>query len=178
MYCKQCGEMLNENQDVCLKCGVPVGAGKGFCPNCGNAVADEAVVCVKCGIFLNTNKSEPFKAHMDGIKKRSIAKALILSLITCGIYSIYWFVCLTNEMNQASGREYDTRGGMAFFLSIITCGIYSYFWAYKIGEKRDIVANENASSGILYLVLSLFGLGIVAYCLIQDSLNKAVESNN
>lgn len=177
MYCKNCGEMMNENQDVCLKCGVAKGTGNSFCPNCGIAVVPEAVICVKCGISLKKNNGNTTKGSTDGIKKRSIVTAIILSLVTCGIYSIYWFVALTNEMNKASGRENDTNGGIAFLLSLVTCGIYSYFWAYQMGEKRDIVANENGSSNILYLVLSLFGLGIVVYGLLQDTLNKAVEDN-
>ena len=176
MYCKNCGESINENQAVCLKCGVEAGKGKGFCYNCGNAVAEEAVVCVKCGVSLKTNNNEaPKKTNTDGIKTRSIVTAVILSLVTCGIYSIYWFVSLTNEMNKASGRDGDTNGGTAFLLSLVTCGIYSFFWAYKMGEKRDIVANEKGSSNILYLVLTLFGLGIVVYGLLQDTLNKAIE---
>ena len=176
MYCKNCGELMNENQDVCLKCGVAAGMGKAFCPNCGNAVSEEAVVCVKCGISLKTKSNQAsVKANTDGIKTRSIVTAIILSLVTCGIYSIFWFVSLTNEMNKASGRENDTNGGTAFLLSLVTCGIYSYFWAYKMGEKRDIVANEKGSSNILYLILTFFGLGIVVYGLAQDTLNKAID---
>ena len=56
----------------------------------------------------------------------------------------------------------------------MTCGIYTIVWAYKIGEKRDIVAGENSSSGIIYLLLSIFGFGIIVYALAQDAINKAV----
>ena len=44
-----------------------------------------------------------------------------------------------------------------------------------MGEKRDIIAKENGSSNVVYLVLTLFGLGIVVYALLQDTLNKAIE---
>ena len=179
MYCKNCGEEMNDNQAICLKCGVEAGKGKKFCPNCGNEVAEEAVICVKCGISLKAEKETAEKGapELSGIQKRSIVKAIILSLVTCGIYSIYWFITLTNEMNKASGRTGDTNGGMAFVFSLLTCGIYEFYWAYKLGEKRDIVANEKGSSNIVYLVLMLFGLGIVVYALAQDALNKAVENN-
>ena len=178
MYCKNCGEPMNEYQVVCLKCGVEKGKGNSFCPNCGNAVSPEASICVNCGGSLKSQEEEAAKANARGIQKRSIVTAIILSLVTCGIYSIYWFISLTNEMNKASGRTSDTSGGLAFVLSLVTCGIYEYYWAYKIGEKRDIVANEKSSSGIIYLVLSLFGFGIVAYCLAQDALNKAIDRAN
>lgn len=177
MYCKHCGEPMNDNQVVCLKCGVEAGTGNAFCPNCGNAVVPEAVICVNCGISLKTNNEKKEKApNVQGIKERSIVTAIILSLVTCGIYAIYWFVSLTNEMNKASGHENDTTGGVAFLLNLVTCGIYSLFWAYKMGEKRDIVANEKGSSNILYLVLAICGLGIVVYGLLQDTLNKAIAN--
>lgn len=176
MYCKNCGEQANENQAFCMKCGVELGTGNAFCPNCGNAVAKEAVVCVKCGISLKTNTADTHKINTDGIKPRSIATAIVLSLVTCGIYAIYWFVSLTNEMNRASGRVNDTNGGTAFLLNLVTCGIYGFFWAYKLGEKRDVIANETGSSNVLYLVLTFLGLGIVVYGLAQDTLNKAIDN--
>ncbi len=61
-------------------------------------------------------------------------------------------------------------------LSLITCGIYSWVWLYNAGEKVDIIRTKRgeskSSSAITYLLLALFGLGIVDYCLIQIELNK------
>lgn len=109
------------------------------------------------------------------IKERNVALCIVLSLVTCGIYGIYWFVCLTNDTNTVTGEE-GTSGGLAFLFSIITCGIYSFFWAYKQGEKLDRVKVERGmqpgSNAILYLLLSIFGLGIVAWALMQSDLNK------
>lgn len=167
---------MNDEQAVCLHCGVEAGKGKSFCHNCGNPVAEEAVICVNCGVAL-TGGSQ-CNGSTEGIKPRSLATAIILSIVTCGIYAIVWFVSLTNEINKASGNTNDTSGGMAYFLSLVTCGIYEYYWAYKMGEKRDAIANEKGSSGILYLVLMFLGLGIVVYALLQDALNKAIEKNN
>ena len=178
MYCRNCGEHMNENQAICLKCGVEKGTGSSFCPNCGNPVVPEAVVCVNCGVSLKKKSNTVKGGDLSGIQKRAIVTAIILSIVTCGIYDIIWFIALTNDYNKASGRVNDTNGGKAFLLSLITCGIYTYYWAYKIGEKRDIVAGEKSSSGIIYLILAFFGLGIVAYCLAQDTLNKAIDANN
>lgn len=176
MYCKNCGEPMNDNQAVCLKCGVASGNGKSFCPNCGTPTKEEASFCVNCGVALNNGAKSNFTPSLHGLEVRSIVTAIILSVITCGIYGIYWFVRLTDEFNQASGNN-DVSGGVAFLLSLVTCGLYSWYWAYKLGEKRDTVANENASTNIIYLLLSVFGLGIVVYILAQDSLNKAIEKD-
>ena len=45
-----------------------------------------------------------------------------------------------------------------------------------MGTKKDsLEGNTSGFSAILYLVLSIFGLGIVAYALIQDAMNKAID---
>lgn len=106
----------------------------------------------------------------ETIKKRNVALAIVFSIITCGIYAIYWFVCLTNDTNRLS--KYKTAGGVAaWFFSILTCGIYSFYWHYMIGKKIGDI-EKDSSSGILYLVLSLFGLGIIAWALAQSALNR------
>ena len=115
------------------------------------------------------------------IQKRNIAVAVILSIVTCGIYGIYWFIKLNDETNELAKVENGTTGGVAFLLSLITCGIYGLYWAYKQGEKLDTVkqnAGEPTSNqALIYLILSLFGFGIVAYCLMQNEINKAVDRN-
>ena len=109
------------------------------------------------------------------IQQRNIALCIVLSIITCGLYGIYWFICLTNDTNEVSNSN-GTSGGMALLFTIITCGIYSFYWAYKQGEKIDTAKNSHgipsSNTGILYLILVFFGLGIIAYALMQDSLNK------
>lgn len=109
------------------------------------------------------------------IQKRNIAVCIILSIVTCGIYGIYWFICLNNDTNTAS-NTFGTSGGMAFLLTLITCNIYGIYWAYKQGEKIDAAkANRgipSSNSGILYLILTLFGFGIVAWALMQNELNQ------
>ena len=112
------------------------------------------------------------------VKRREIAPAIIFSIITCGIYGIYWFIKLNDEINYLANEPDATSGGMAFVFSLISCGIYGIYWMYKMGEKLDGVAVSQGrpaqSRGILYLILSIFGLGIVSYALMQDSINKSL----
>ena len=112
------------------------------------------------------------------MNKRNIALCIVLSIVTCGIYGIYWMIVLANETNVASGHAQDgTSGGIVFLLTLVTCGIYGIYWAYKQGEKineakamRNMPTDSNA--GVLYLILEFFGLGIIAYALMQNELNK------
>ena len=113
------------------------------------------------------------------IKERNIALCIVFSIITCGIYSLYWFVCLTNDTNTVTQEE-GTSGGLALLFTIITCGIYSFFWAYKQGEKIDKAkvdrGMQSSSNAILYLLLSIFGFGIIAWAHVQSDLNKMATS--
>src|SRR5690606_8940596 len=111
------------------------------------------------------------------ITQRNIALSIILTLITCGIYGIYWFIVLTNEVGKLSVDPYFT-GLKHFLLSIVTCGIWSLVWAYQIGKhvaeaqrQRGMMYSDNS---VIYLVLGLFGFGIVTYALVQNDVNKMV----
>lgn len=111
------------------------------------------------------------------IEQRNIALSIILTIITCGIYGIYWFIVLTNEVGRLSGDP-EFTGGKHFLLSIVTCGIWSLVWAYQIGKhvaeaqrQRGMMVSDNSA---IYLVLGLFSLSIVTYALVQNDVNKMV----
>ena len=166
MFCKKCGYELAGDQIFCPVCGTEAGKGRGFCGECGTKIEPGARLCLNCGATCEES------VDFAGVKKRNLALAIVLSFLTCGIYSLYWFICLTNDMNRMSGNEKDTSGGLAFLLTLVTCGIYGYYWAYRLGEKRDSLDEDSHSSGVLYLVLTFFGFGIVVYGLAQYAINE------
>ncbi len=112
------------------------------------------------------------------VPQRSIVTCIILSIVTCGIYGIYWMYTLAEDVKAMSGDPSAPSGGMVILLTLITCGIYGYIWMYKQGETLDRIKSSrgmySTNSGIIYLVLSILGLGIVSYALMQDSINKLV----
>ena len=117
------------------------------------------------------------------MEKRSIVKAVIFSIITCGLYGIYWFIKLTDEAHEAAGRQTTASGVMAFLFTIVTCGIYMLYWMFKMGEtlneaKRRRGMNADGNDGIMSLLLSCVGLAIVSEALIQSTLNDIVDFDN
>ena len=111
------------------------------------------------------------------ITKRNLATCIILSIVTCGIYSLYWFIVVTDDAKNVSNDVEGASGGTALLLSIITCNIYGLYWAYKQGERLDNARYMRGMAGggnsnILFLLLQIFGLGIVNYIIMQDILNK------
>lgn len=158
-----------------------------FCQNCGNQLNGTETICPSCGgpIVSQPNYNQQAMnagyttSNVPRIQKRNIVTSILLSIVTCGIYGIVWFIDLTNDANEASGEQNPTSGGMAFLYTLLTCGIYSFYWAYKMGERMQTAGQrcgkQIENNGALYLILSIFGLGIVNYCLIQSDLNKLSE---
>ena len=113
------------------------------------------------------------------IEKRDIAINIILTIVTCGIYGIYWFIVLTDDVKTVSKNTEVASGGLAFVFTLISCGIYGIYWAYKMGELMKTAQEQNGvevkDNAVLYLILQLFGLGIVNYALIQSDLNVIAE---
>ena len=110
------------------------------------------------------------------MQKRDIAISIVLSIVTCGIYGIYWFIVLTNDVNEITDNKQDTSGGICFLL---TCGIYGIYWAYQVGEKIERTKNArgivSSNTGVLYLILALFGFSIITYALAQNEINKLMD---
>ncbi len=115
-------------------------------------------------------------------QERNIVLAIIFSLITCGIYGIYWFIVLSDEAKEYSGDQEMMSGVVAFLLTLVTCGIFGIYWFYKLGKTMYTAQQNNGlpatDNSILYLVLELFGLGIINYCIIQNDLNAITRKKN
>lgn len=150
-----------------------------FCTNCGKELKEEAVFCEYCGSKVNDSiNSTNSSNNRPMISKRDVAMAIILSIITCGLYGIYWFIVMTDESNNVSDEK-TASGGLAFLYTLITCGIYRLYWNYKMGQKLYLAGKKYnlpiSDNSVLYLILAIFGLDIVNYCLIQSDLNRFAD---
>lgn len=118
------------------------------------------------------------------LQKKNIAVYIILSIVTCGIFGMYWLVVLNNDCNTVANEPNGTSGGIVLLLTIVTCGIYGIYWCYKMGQNLDIAYQNRgmapSNKSIILLVLAIFGLAIVSYAIIQDDINKIIDidSNN
>ena len=102
---------------------------------------------------------------------KNIVLCVVLSIVTCGIYGLYWMWTLNETARTVNPTEWQMGGGMVILLSIVTCGIFGLYWYYKMGKAFMAVGAPDNS--LLYLVLSIFGLSIVNWCIMQDSINRA-----
>ena len=112
---------------------------------------------------------------------RSPALTLVLILLTCGIYYLYYIYVTSQEVSDFL-EEPDTCPGLEVLLCLLTCGLYNIYWDYKMGkriaEMCTRVGLPPTDNAILYLVLDLVGvggfasLGLLNPLLQQDSLNR------
>lgn len=107
-------------------------------------------------------------------KKRDIGISILLTVVTCGIYGIFWFINLINDICDLKGVA--RTGGRDIILSILTCGIYSWFVLYRMGADIDELkyrrGYKTGSNHIVYLIFGILGLGIVSVALAQHSVNE------
>jgi hypothetical protein len=111
---------------------------------------------------------------MQQIEKREIVTAIILTFVTCGIYGIIWGVKLARDAVKVKDANDDAL--VEILLVIFLPFVGFYLCEKKLSEgcqARGIPHDDNA---VLYLILGLFGLGIVDYCLLQNELNKLADA--
>ncbi len=111
---------------------------------------------------------------------RNIALCVVLSIVTLGIYELYWVYMLNDEIAKEAGRPPIISGGLLILLTLVTCGIYFIYWCYKQGEAIDAIqANHGQGGGnnaVVYLLLGLFTGGIITCALAQNEMNKYVSA--
>ncbi len=186
----------------CPNCGHQVDDGAAFCPSCGkplhaeNAQQDQQYQqnqqYQQYQQGQQNQQAQQFErqvnnafAYSDGrggrINRRDLVLPIILSIITCGLYSIYWVICLVNDTNTVAREPNAQSGVVVVLLGLITCNIYMLYWFYTAAGKvnRAKVAHglpADNNMGLIYVLLSLFGFEIVAMALLQNDLNQIADA--
>ena len=70
------------------------------------------------------------------MEKKDIAMSILLSIITCGIYTIFWMISINDDVVTITDKKYfDQSGGTVFLFTLLTCGIYGIYWDKKTINK-------------------------------------------
>ena len=111
---------------------------------------------------------------MNTINKRHIAKSILLTILTLGIYGIYWMYLLVKNVHSL---ENSSDRCVKEMLCIVFVPFYSVFWWYTRGEKVkhefSKIDNVATGNGTTYLILSIFGLNIIAMAIMQHDYNMS-----
>ncbi len=108
--------------------------------------------------------------------RRNIVSGILLSIITCGIYSLYWQYKQMDTLNAWLGRD-DYSFILWLLLTFFTCGIFGLYYEYKMATGiNEIQTNRgmyaDTSLPIICVLLALFGVGIASIAIQQYHINR------
>ena len=127
MYCKNCGQPIDEKAFLCMKCGYRNGDGDKFCANCGKNVSPGQSLCLNCGFMLNDDIEESkskakkkssqkgnksYLAYTDKVKKINILTLvleilLVVVLISTTFIPIYKYEYTPEAPDSISLKELE-----------------------------------------------------------------------
>lgn len=194
MFCKKCGKEVPDNTKFCPGCGEDLSLGSRV-TNAANNVFHATEEELKSSInevhqSFSSGQQVPPYAGTKLKDDRGLLSYIVLTLITCGIYSYYFIYKLAADVNVAcDGDGEDTAGLVAFILlSFVTCGIYAWIWYYKLGNRLASNAGryglsfqENGTTILLWQIFGSLICGIgpfIAMNILIKNTNKICNAYN
>lgn len=100
---------------------------------------------------------------------RSLVMCVLLSFVTCGLYSLYFVYKLAQDVNTACAGDGKQTAGLLklYLLTLVTCGIYAWVWYYSLGNRLAENAprygmhfSENGTSVLMWMFFGSFLCGV------------------
>lgn len=107
---------------------------------------------------------------------RSLAKYILLSIVTCGIYSLVFLHGIIRDINViCDGDGQETPGLLKLILlSIVTCGIYGWYFYYQLGNRISengprygLNFSENGTTVLMWMLFGSLLCGIGSFIAIN-----------
>ena len=114
------------------------------------------------------------------MQKRNIVVSILLTVLTCGLYWLYWLAKLTNEIHALSGKKTTAGGGKAALYFVLTCSLYFYYWLYKTGEelieaRRDGQLKLDPVSNLTYAVVTIAATALLAAYSVLNAFGENID---
>ena len=109
---------------------------------------------------------------------RNIAFDLVFAIITCGLFNIYVQHRQMKTLNAMLKQEKNSFWSW-FLLTLITCGLYHIYHEYRKSSDIALVTKQSGDTEpVICIVLSIFGLAIVADAIMQSHINQYYGSTS
>ena len=119
------------------------------------------------------------------VKERKIFWAAGLSILTFGIYALYWVYHLQQDTNRLLGMRSEPSPATVVILGVVTFGIYFVYWSWRQGKKFKMEAEGRGSTEArdlpaLYMVFQIltYFVGItwvIVLMMMQDRINQLLR---
>jgi hypothetical protein len=106
------------------------------------------------------------------VKRRDMVVQVLLFIITCGIYGIYWFYQTAVEMKNLANDTDASPGLWTVLLFIPLIGFYSH---YKYSDLYEEIASDHLNRWILFILWIVFCPAV--WFIVQTELNRKAELN-
>lgn len=190
----------------CRKCGTEINDGVKYCPKCGASIDEETI-----GEKINATIDEVSNATNEQLKNvyedvkgglesklnagrletnRSLLVYILLTIVTCGLYSLFFVYSIARDVNQACDGDGQKTSGLVKYilLTILTCGIYSLIWEYSIGNrlsenarKYNLYFSENGTTILMWHLFGVLLCGIgpfIAMNILIKNTNRICDAYN
>lgn len=108
------------------------------------------------------------------IQKRSIVSVILFSIITCGIYGLYWMYQVAKELQLATGKSQFSPAiilVLGLFISPVGFVLLAMECNDRLNDIRAAKGMPPADNMVLWVVLGIL-LPIVQVALIQNEINQ------
>lgn len=108
---------------------------------------------------------------------RNVAMVIILTLVTCGIYGIYWTYTTLVSMEEVSGKEASVPPVVILLLCILFGPVGYLLYGMAADEQLNLIkgmtGKPQVDNKVMYMLLGFF-LPIVLMPIVQDEINRLV----
>jgi Domain of unknown function (DUF4234) len=104
------------------------------------------------------------------VKHRDMLMQVFLFIITCGIYSIYWFYQTTVEMKNLDSADDVSPGLWTVLLFLPIVNLYA---VYRYSELFEDVADDHLNKWILFILWIVICPAV--WFIVQMDLNKKAD---
>ena len=183
IYCNNCGHQNADDARVCMNCGQAFtgqGSSTPFsAPPPPTQQQQQQQQQGQTPWGTPADYGAPMQQRPGGGlfavgERREPVTVILLTIVTCGIYAIWWYYTMATEIKNSLGRE-ELNPGMDLLLMFVTCGIWgiiAFYYKYpklmvEMQQRVGMPVNDISTMTLIFA----FVFSPVSIFMIQDQLN-------